>query len=123
MRDFAAADVEAGEGGHAYPPSKVEDQGAPRVFPQPKSADEYGFAHPAASRPQRTVWIPADELGHGTSILRAIVKGSCAHALSGEEEARACRDAGVNASTHDAVVDPKGKVDILGPPPDVVRED
>ncbi|KAL1732165.1 hypothetical protein EV714DRAFT_282790 [Schizophyllum commune] len=106
VRDFAAAgDVEAGEGGHAYPPSKVEDQGAPRVFPQPKSADEYGFAHPAASRPQRTVWIPADELGHG------------------EEEARACRDAGVNASTHDAVVDPKGKVDILGPPPDVVRED
>ncbi|KAI5829710.1 DUF221-domain-containing protein [Schizophyllum commune Tattone D] len=105
VRDFATGDVEAGEAGHAYPPSKVEDQGAPRVFPQPKSADEYGFAHPAASRPQRTVWIPADDLGHG------------------EEEARACREAGVNASTHDAIVDPKGKVDILGPPPDVVRED
>ncbi|KAL1745478.1 hypothetical protein HDZ31DRAFT_81894 [Schizophyllum fasciatum] len=105
VRDFAAGDVEAGEGNHEYPPSKIEDKGAPRVFPQPKSADEYGFAHPAASRPQRTVWIPADDLGHG------------------EEEARACREAGVNASTRDAIVDPKGKVDILGPPPDVVRED
>ena len=28
-----------------------------------KQEENYGFAHPAASRPQWTVWIPKDEFG------------------------------------------------------------
>ena len=62
--------------------------------------DEYGFAHPALTRPQRVVWMPQDTLG-------------LAHA---EEEA--CRTAGVEASSHYAVMNEKGDVDIEGPPPD-----
>ncbi|KAJ7826987.1 hypothetical protein B0H14DRAFT_3144736 [Mycena olivaceomarginata] len=45
-----------------------------------KSEEEYGFAHPAASRPQRIVCFPHDRLG-----------------LAAEEE-RGCREAGVECS-------------------------
>jgi hypothetical protein len=69
-----------------------------------KTEDDYGFAHPAASRPQRTVWLPKDTLGLG------------------EEEVRACNDVGVDASVKDAVMNEKGKVDINGMPPDAIRE-
>ncbi|KAG6918385.1 hypothetical protein DXG01_014786 [Tephrocybe rancida] len=75
--------------------------------PQPlqsKSADDFGFAHPAVSRPQRTVWLPKDSSG-----------------LADEEE-RACKDAGVDASTQDANINEKGKVDITGYPPDEFEE-
>jgi len=61
----------------------------------------YGFAHPAVSRPQRTVWIPQDALG-----------------LAGGEE-NECREAGVTVSTRNAAMDEKGKVSISGAPPDV----
>jgi hypothetical protein len=61
---------------------------------------EFGFAHPAISRPPRTVWLPKDALG-----------------LSAEEE-KGCREAGVNASVSNATMDEKGKVDITGAPPD-----
>ncbi|KAJ7126145.1 DUF221-domain-containing protein [Mycena epipterygia] len=70
-----------------------------------KSEEEYGFAHPAASRPQRIVWFPRDRLG-----------------LAAEEE-RACLEAGVDASVKDAEMNEKGKVDITGPPPDLVLVD
>ena len=70
---------------------------------QPESEeDAYGFAHPAVSRPQRTIWLPRDALG-----------------LAGEEE-RECKDAGVDASVGpDATMDEKGKVDVTGYPPEV----
>ena len=70
-----------------------------------ESEDEYGFAHPAISRPQRTVWLPKDTLGLGG------------------EEVRACIDAGVDASTKDAAMNEKGKVDISGAPPGLIREE
>ncbi|KAJ7100262.1 hypothetical protein B0H15DRAFT_936877 [Mycena belliarum] len=70
-----------------------------------KSEEEYGFAHPAASRPQRVVWFPRDRLGLA------------------EEELRACRAAGVDASDKDAELNEKGKVDISGAPPDLVLVD
>ncbi|KAI1788641.1 hypothetical protein LXA43DRAFT_1024412 [Ganoderma leucocontextum] len=58
------------------------------------------FYHPASVEPQPTIWIPRDELGLG------------------EAEERACREAGLTASTRDAVMDAEGNVDISGPPPD-----
>ncbi|KAJ6473515.1 hypothetical protein C8R47DRAFT_1053586 [Mycena vitilis] len=70
-----------------------------------KSEEEYGFAHPAASRPQRIVWFPRDRLGLA------------------EEEERGCREKGVVCSVKDAEITEKGKVDISGPPPDLVLID
>lgn len=70
-----------------------------------KSEEEYGFAHPAASRPQRIVWFPRDRLGLA------------------EEEERGCREAGVDCSVKDAEMNEKGKVDISGAPPDLVLVD
>lgn len=67
--------------------------------------EDYGFAHPAASRPQRTVWLPRDTLGLA------------------EEEERGCRDAGVDVSLADATMNEKGKVDISGSPPDLIKEE
>ena len=69
-----------------------------------KTEEDYGFAHPAASRPQRTVWLPRDE--HGL--------------VAGEQ--RACTEAGVDVSDRNAQMDAKGKVDITGGPPDLVGE-
>lgn len=65
--------------------------------------ESYGFAHPAASRPQRAVWIPRDALGLW------------------KEEERECEEAGVRVSESHAVMDEKGKVDVSGGPPDMVQ--
>ncbi|KAF9448040.1 DUF221-domain-containing protein [Macrolepiota fuliginosa MF-IS2] len=56
--------------------------------------DEFGFAHPAVSRPQRIVWIPHDTLGLG------------------EEEMRGCEEMGISASMQGAVMNEGGKVDV-----------
>ncbi|PFH49884.1 hypothetical protein AMATHDRAFT_75949 [Amanita thiersii Skay4041] len=64
--------------------------------------EAYGFAHPAVSRPQRTIWLPKDAFG-----------------LAQEEE-KQCREAGVDASVGpDAVMNEKGKVDVSGMPPEI----
>lgn len=73
-----------------------------------KEEDSYGFSHPAASRPQRIVWLP---LAHGP-----------VGELS-KSEARECLDHGVIVSLVDAEMNEKGKVAITGPPPDLVREE
>ncbi|KAJ7266968.1 hypothetical protein B0H12DRAFT_1179433 [Mycena haematopus] len=70
-----------------------------------KSEEEYGFSHPAASRPQRIVWFPRDRLGIA------------------EEEELGCREAGVDCSVKDADMNDKGKVDISGAPPDLILVD
>jgi len=62
----------------------------------------YGFSHPAASRPQRIVWIPKDTLG-----------------LT-EEEVRGAEEAGVRISFVNATIDETGKVGIDGGPPDLI---
>lgn len=69
------------------------------------SEEEYGFTHPAASRPQRVVWLPRDVL-----------------ALA-EEESRGCRDAGVDVSMDRAEINEKGKVDISGAPPGMFSQE
>lgn len=81
-----------------------EKDEAPPSLPPPVSEDEYGFVHPAVSHPQRTIWIPEDTLGLA------------------EVEVRDCLKAFVFASTKDAKMDARGKVDISGPPPDLKYE-
>ncbi|KAF8962613.1 hypothetical protein BDZ97DRAFT_1824617 [Flammula alnicola] len=56
--------------------------------------ESYGYAHPAASRPQRTVWIPRDTLG----LVCGVVVGD-----------------------RHAVMDESGKVDVSGGPPDMIQ--
>lgn len=69
----------------------------------PDGTEDYGFAHPAASRPQRIVWIPDDSLGLG------------------REEVQANKEAGVKATTQDAKMNESGKVDVTGPPVDLAK--
>lgn len=83
----------------------TEDAKAGNRAARIKSEEEYGFAHPAASRPQRIVWFPRDRLGLA------------------EEEERACVEGGVDASLKDAEMSERGKVDIMGAPPDLVLDE
>ncbi|WVR05022.1 hypothetical protein IAU60_002034 [Kwoniella sp. DSM 27419] len=62
--------------------------------------DPMAFLHPATKLPQRTVWLPQDELG------------LCAAEIERNE-----RD-GVKSSSRAAWMDEQGKVQISGPPPD-----
>ncbi|RDX47260.1 DUF221-domain-containing protein [Lentinus brumalis] len=85
------------------------EEGGPSTPTSLRGVDEEegpkDFYHPASVDPQPVVWIPRDPLGLG------------------EAEEKACRDAGVDVSTHDAVMDGKGHVDISGPPPDEERRE
>jgi len=88
--------------------AEEQDPNAPKPIdrPRPRAEEEYGFAHPAASRPQRTIWIPKDQLGLA------------------EEEERANLEMGIDASIENAEMNEKGKVDLAGEgqPPDLVLE-
>ncbi|KAG5646753.1 hypothetical protein DXG03_002435 [Asterophora parasitica] len=86
-------------------PRDVKDSVGLKSTGKAKAEEDYGFAHPAVSRPQRTVWLPRDTLGLA------------------EEEERGCREAGVDVSIEDAQMDDKGKVDISGSPPDLITEE
>jgi hypothetical protein len=69
---------------------------------QEEEFESYGFDHPAASRPQRIVWIPKDTLG-----------------LT-EEEVKGCEEASVRVGFVNANLDEAGKVGIDGGPPDLI---
>ena len=75
---------------------------APDLAAQEEEFESYGFAHPAASRPQRIVWIPKDTLG-----------------LT-EEEVKGCEEARVRVGFANAKMNESGKVDIDGGPPDLI---
>jgi hypothetical protein len=101
-------------GDDAKPPPEPEsrDKGKGSGEPLPGDADtarqyrteeEFGFAHPAASRPQRTVWLPKDTLGLAKN----------------EEEAN--KKEGIDCAVANAVMNETGKVDVQGPPPDDIE--
>ncbi|KAG2156714.1 uncharacterized protein EDB93DRAFT_863086 [Suillus bovinus] len=69
----------------------------------PDGAEDYGFAQPAASLPQRIVWIPDDSLSLGL------------------EEVQTNRESGVKATTQNAKMDEHGKVEVTGPPVDLAK--
>ncbi|KAG2337567.1 DUF221-domain-containing protein [Suillus weaverae] len=69
----------------------------------PDGTEDYGFAQPAASRPQPIVWIPDDSLGLG------------------REEVQANKEPGVKATTQNAKMDEHGKVDVTGPSVDFAK--
>jgi len=80
----------------------VKGSSVPDKAAQEDEFETYGFSHPAASRPQRTVWIPKDTLG-----------------LT-EEEVKGCEEAKVKVGFRNAMLDGTGKVDIDGGPPDLI---
>jgi hypothetical protein len=97
-----AADPEAQNAtgrGKGKATSTDDDEPSPDEM-KPREQIDYGFAHPAASRPQRTIWMANDTLG-----------------LAAEEVA-AMKRRGIDVSTEDALMDAKGAVTIQGPPPD-----
>lgn len=57
------------------------------------------FNHPASIEPQRIIWLPQDPLGVG------------------DREAQRLQEGGVEASTENANMDNRGRVDISGHPP------
>ena len=81
---------------------KLSEQDLNKDSAAQEEEESYGFAHPAASRPQRIVWIPKDTLG-----------------LT-EEEVNCCEEAGVRVSFVNAKIDETGKVGIDGGPPDLI---
>ena len=97
----ADADIEAGS---PSSPSADTDADADAVRGVDEEAGPKDVYHPASVEAQPVVWLPRDPLGLG------------------EAEERACREAGVEVSTRDAVMDAKGHVDIAGPPPGEERE-
>lgn len=101
----AAVDPESQEEGGAgklkgNAASEEDDEPSPDSM-KPRPQVDYGFAQPAASRPQRVIWMAKDTLG-----------------LTAEEVA-ALRERGIDVNTEGAMMDAKGKVTIQGPPPDV----
>jgi len=103
-KDFGGADEQVSadkDKGISTAPSAPN----PEAAKQYRSEAEYGFLHPAASRPQRVVWLPLDRLG----LVREEQKGN--------------EEAGVETSVQNAQMDEKGKVDISGPPPDEIEEE
>jgi hypothetical protein len=69
----------------------------------PDGTEDYGFAQPAACRPQRIVWIADDSLGLG------------------HEEVQTNKESGVKATTQNAKMDEHGKVNVTGPPVDLAK--
>jgi hypothetical protein len=98
--DTPRASSSSESGADHVPESQYDDAFFARL---PDGTEDYGFAHPAASRPQRIVWIPDDSLGLG------------------REEVQVNQDVGVKATTQNAKMDESGKVDVTGPPVDLMK--
>ncbi|KII87613.1 hypothetical protein PLICRDRAFT_176408 [Plicaturopsis crispa FD-325 SS-3] len=77
----------------------TESQSRAPLVSKGQISNDYGFAQPAASRPQPIVWFPRDTLGLA------------------EEEVAANRAAGIDVSLEGAEMSEKGKVQIAGAPP------
>ncbi|KIM67290.1 hypothetical protein SCLCIDRAFT_1210323 [Scleroderma citrinum Foug A] len=77
---------------------------------------DYGFAHPALSRPQRVVWIPTD-LDAWASASTGERHG--ARRGLGGAEVEANLALGILATNEGAMMDEKGNVEILAAPVDV----
>lgn len=90
--------------------------------------EKYGFAHPATSRPQRTVWIPhftthelhdphTSDKDQDKKVDEEVVDFIAALKGMSVRETQACREAGVDAREEGAKMDGKGKIVVSAPPP------
>ena len=87
--------------------------------------ERYGFAHPAASRPQQTVWIPhftpsvGGKKASGAKVAQNEEQDRYIEELRGmsEKQVLACREAGVDARSDGSKMDGLGKIDVSQAPP------
>jgi len=98
------ADIEADDAQCSSPSKDKSRAGENRVVAGERNEEaDFGYAHPAISVPQRTIWIPRDALGMS------------------EEEVRGCKEMGLSVSVEGATMNVMGKVDV--PSADDVSED
>ncbi|KAF6764352.1 hypothetical protein DFP72DRAFT_871593 [Ephemerocybe angulata] len=124
-RDGHAASTEDGhqdgsDVSHASGAARKDKKIAALMEDKEKSElERYGFAHPAASRPQRTVWIPhftprfVNEKTGETEVDEFV---EVLHGM-GERQTQACVEAGVDARERGARMDGKGKIEVDSGPP------
>lgn len=95
------ADETRGEKGTNGYNADVEAEAVPDVSTKVRqyAAVDYGFAQPAASRPQPIIWLPTDTLGIGA------------------EEEGVNNEQGILTSREGAQMNEKGLVDVENPPP------
>jgi calcium permeable stress-gated cation channel len=83
----------------------VEEEAGPSVAVEGKRNEgPTDFTHPAAVEPQRTIWMPQDELGLALSEVADL------------------RERGIGGSTENALLDAKGHTEITGHPPGMILE-
>lgn len=82
---------------------------------------DYGFAHPAVSRPQRAVWIPDDSEAWASAASEgsAEVEGSGRKRGLGPAEVEANSSHGVLATTEGTQMDAKGHLEVSEAPVDM----
>ncbi|KAJ3888452.1 DUF221 family protein [Lentinula edodes] len=80
--------------------NKAESQGDNNPTSSEDSLDEHAFDHPSTYVAQPCVWIPRDPLGLSTVIVEYL------------------EEAGVRASDEGAIMDAKGAVMVMKPPPE-----
>jgi len=98
------ADIEADDAQCSSPSKDKSRASENRVAAGERNEEtDFGYAHPAISVPQRTIWIPRDALGMS------------------EEEVRGCKEMGLSVSVEGATMNVMGKVDV--PSADDVSED
>ncbi|TFK49099.1 DUF221-domain-containing protein [Heliocybe sulcata] len=98
--------VEEQENTNATPyPTSQYDAHEAELQRRPSQEDDgpKEFDHPAAVEPQRTIWIPRDELGLGDAEMAAI------------------QERGIDVSMVGTVMDGKGHVDVTAPPPEEAK--
>ncbi|KAG1716824.1 hypothetical protein ID866_346, partial [Astraeus odoratus] len=82
---------------------------------------DYGFAHPAVSRPQRVVWIPDDSSARASGGASADGETNRHRGGLGPAEVEANVAHGVLATSEGAKMNEKGRVEVSASPVDVVK--
>ncbi|KAI6107606.1 hypothetical protein EV401DRAFT_435875 [Pisolithus croceorrhizus] len=84
-------------------------------------APDYGFAHPAVSRPQRIVWIPddSDAWANVSDDGAAEVEGGGRRRGLGPAEVEVNSSQGISATTEGTKMDSKGHLEVFEAPVDV----
>ncbi|KAI6116124.1 hypothetical protein F5141DRAFT_1290632 [Pisolithus sp. B1] len=84
-------------------------------------APDYGFAHPAVSRPQRVVWIPddSDAWANAGDDGAAEVEGGGRRRGLGPAEVEVNSSQGISATTEGTKMDSKGHLEVFEAPVDV----
>ncbi|KAJ3853610.1 DUF221 family protein [Lentinula lateritia] len=99
-RRSEALPTDVDKGDETVTRSTTESQGDNNLTSSEDSLDEHAFDHPSTYVAQPCVWIPRDPLGLSTVLVEYL------------------EEAGVRASDEGAIMDAKGSVMVMKPPPE-----